>query len=702
MKRLLLFLPLLLCFVADCWAQSRLSAASKLWMRQEQVDGLRLRHPSTPEYYQAFVTVENQDKLDSLRCLGVVVNSSFDGFVSAQIPADLILTSSKALSGHHISLAQPIQLHNDSARNLSAVDQVHQGLGLISPLTGNGVIVGVIDTGIDFNHVNLCDKDGRSRVRAVYMPHDTTGTKPIVKGDTLPGSCYETPESISLLTTDCSSSSHGTHTTGTAAGSYMVNGWYGVAPEADIVACGMPGEEFTDVNIANAVKYIFDCADRVGKPCVINMSIGDNFGPNDGTSFLCKVYESVSGPGRICVLSAGNDGDAPICFHHTLSGERDTVTTLLKKQITGFPYQGYVSMWSDRDQIHGTRVVVINSESHEIEYASPVVDYMPEDSVFTISSDSDMTFASFFEGTILAANAMEPRAMPDGGTVYRYHSVWDIDAKAIDDTHLLGVQYFSSRNTDLVGWTSKSISFNTCGIEGIVGGSPYGSISDLATTDSVISVGAYCSRASYISKSGTTIRIGGCHPSDIANFSSFGPDENGIARPDVCAPGMALISSANRYNNMANRERWPASVVIDGNEFPYYSNQGTSMSTPVVTGTIALMLQLNPSLSTAAVRDIIRQSASIDTYVANGNPARWGAGKMNVAAAVDYVIGNTLMRGDVNHDRAVNISDLMAVVGIILNDGTGYRASDLACADVNRDGKISISDINCIIDIILK
>ena len=660
------------------------------------------KEPVKPGYYQAFVAVSSEEDLKELRRHGVIVDGSFDGFVTARIPADLIHSSALPQGVGHIALAHSLELHNDSARFFSAIDPVHHAVDLVAPLTGKGVIVGVVDVGVDFNHINFRDKYGHSRLQAVYLPHDTTGLRPVVQGDTLPGSCYETPAAISLLTTDYTGSSHGTHTTGTAAGGYMDNGWHGIATEADIVICAMPDEELTDVNVGNSVKYIMDYADKVGKPCVINMSLGDNSGPNDGSSYLCKVFESLSGPGRICVLSAGNDGNAPICFHHTLSGGNDTVTTLFRKQTAGVSFSGYVSMWSDRDQIHRSRIVVINEGTREIEYASPVLDYIPEDSVFTISSETDSLFAAFFTGTITAANAMEPRQGKDGGLTARYHSLWMIDASTDDNSHLLGVQYFSDKETSLAGWCTKGIAFKTNGIDGVVGGSTFGSISDLATTDSVISVGAYCSRATYIDKEGHTYRFANSRPYDIAYFSSYGPDENGIARPDVCAPGMALISSANRFNDVANRTLWPSPVMLDGEEYPYYANQGTSMSAPVVTGTIALLLQLNPSLSVSALREVFKRSSVMDAYVTDGNLARWGAGKLNAQAAVEDVLSNTILLGDVNRDHVVNVGDIMMVIEMILREPSDFKAEDLVRADVNRDCNITISDINRIIDLILK
>lgn len=698
MRTIALSIAVLISLTMLSMASEPFSAISKIELsRHSKSNDLRCLSVD----YQSFISFRDTSVITSLRHHGAKINGIYDGFVSATIPAALLKSVGTIKGISHISIARPLSVCNDSARYLCNVDPLHNAADYISPITGCGVIVGVIDIGVDFNHINLCDVHGVSRVRAVYMPVDTSGTSSIIDMDTLPGSCYESPELIAALTTDYQGSSHGTHTTGSAAGGYRGNGWHGVAPDADIVVCAMPSDELTDFNIANSLKYIFDYADRSGKPCVVNMSIGTNDGPNDGSSYLCRVFNSITGPGRICVLSAGNDGSFPVRFHKELQGHSDTVTTLLRNRWSSSQRNGYVSMWSNREQEHRSRLVVINRNTAAIEYASPIVGTLPEDSVFTLDSEMDSEFARFFDGEIIFANALEPRFGHDGITVEsnRYHSYWMFEATLLDASHVFGFQYVSDEPVELVGWCTNNDYFYTFGLDGITGGSSEGSISDLATSDSVISVGAYCSRRSYINKQGNQYTYYNSHPYDIADFSSYGPDENGIARPDICAPGLAVISSANRY--ATSNDQWPESAWVNGIEYPYYGNQGTSMSAPMVTGTVALMLQINPTLSPGDVRKILAETATRDDYVLYGDRNRWGAGKLNTKSAVEQVVNSTLVAGDVNIDREVNIADVNLLIEMILSGLSDYHFTSLMNADVNHDREIGISDINCLIDLIL-
>jgi subtilisin family serine protease len=698
-------MSLLLLATVASWAASPLSARSKLLLHQRHSSSLTQRAATSDCHsYQAFIELKDSVTIKALRQKGVTVNGRYGNIITATIPEEALATVTSLDGVRHISLASQLTLCNDSARSFSCVNPVHAGAGLVTPLKGKGVIVGVVDTGIDYNHINLCDKDGKTRVCAVYMPCDSTGLSPVLDGDTLPGSCFETPEQIAALTTDNVKSSHGTHTAGTAVGAYHGNPWYGVAPEADVVACGIPSDQLTDVNIANSVKYIFDYADRMGKPCVINMSLSTNEGPNDGTSFLCRVFDAMSGSGRICVLSAGNDGDAPICFHDRIQGVSDTVTTFIRNRSGGLMRKGYVSMWSDASQVHRSRLVVINRSTGVVEYASAVLGELPEDSVYTFSSEEDEVFAEYYEGEVAFVSAMEPQYDDDGNLMDcgRFHSVWEFDVTSQMSGHLLGFQYLADEPVSLAGWCTKEAYFYTFGLDMATGGSPEGSINDLATTSSVISVGAYCSRDTYEGQTGDIFSITDCQPADIASFSSYGPDEKGIMRPDVCAPGQILLSSANRYDEASIRLRWPSAAVVDGVEYPYYSNQGTSMSAPMVTGAIALMLQVNATLTPEDVRAVLARSSRRDDNVSNGNPLRWGSGKLDVAAAVEDVLDNTLLPGDVNNDHEVNIADVMALMDIVIGSTSAFDAATLLRADVNRDQEILVSDINCVIDLILK
>lgn len=702
MTRQVLTFLLSLMGMALVWASTPLTATSKLRLHRHDAVAGKHAPQSSGEMFQAFIRVDGEEDLSALRTAGVKVNARFDNFVTVQIPASAMTEVMSMTCVREISFARPLSLHNDSARSLSCIDRVHDGQGMVAPLTGRGVIVGIIDTGIDFNHVNLCGIDGKTRVKAVYMPCDTTGPRPVVGGDTLPGSCYESPDMIAMLTTDFNGTSHGTHTLGTAAGSYRANGWYGVATEADLVACGMPGDSLSDANVANALKYIFDYADRVNKPCVVNMSIGTNEGPNNGTSFMCRTFEALSGPGRICVLSAGNDGNVPVRFNHRLAGDGDVVTTLMRGKSSGTQHNGYVSMWSDGAAVHRSRLVAINRVDNSIAYASPWIGLQDEDSVFTLLSEVEPDFARFFTGEVQFASAMEPQFNQAGACIGdRFHSFWIFDA-TISSDYLLGLQYTSSDEVELVGWSTKDDYFDTFGIDGMVGGSTQGSISDLATTDSVISVGAYCSRKSYYDSNNELYTYNRCTPDDIAYFSSYGPDESGIERPDLCAPGFAVISSANRYHDSSHYQHMPPGVTVSGVEYPYSVIYGTSMSAPVVTGVIALMLQLNPSMTVSDVREAFRASSVKDAFVTGGDHSKWGFGKLDAWSAVDAVIGHCLLPGDVNNDREVNIADVMAIVDILLRGNDAADASTLVRADVNHDLEILFSDINYIINLILQ
>jgi subtilisin family serine protease len=161
-----------------------------------------------------------------------------------------------------------------------------------------------------------------------------------------------------------------------------------------------------------------------------------------------------------------------------------------------------------------------------------------------------------------------------------------------------------------------------------------------------------------------------------------------------------VLASGNRYDtNAHNIHLWQPSAFVNGVEYPYCPDLGTSMSAPVVAGAIALWMQANPNLSAADVREILANTSYTDKYVRAGSPERWGSGKLDVNAGMRYVLHLQTVTGDANNDGEVNIADLNTIIDIIL----GGNVSDdvLANADVNKDGEVNISDVSFVIDVIL-
>jgi len=577
------------------------------------------------------VRVDDAAAVDALRAAGVTVEGKAGNLLTVRVPRERVGALSSVAGVRGVSRAHRLSLCNDSARYYSHVDAAHTGEGFSQAYKGSGVIVGLIDTGVDVNHINFCNASGKTRVKAVYWPVGSGGTVPVVDGDTLPGSCWESAATIALLTADNTKATHGTHVLGSAAGSYAGNDWYGVAPEADLVVCGIPEDDLTDANVGNCMRYICDYARRAGKPCVINMSLGDFVGSHDGTSPICELIDELAGEGCIFVLAAGNDGALKVHAEASVTGVGDTARVMLRNRYGGTYYSGGVSSWSDGAQTHRLRVAMVNRTSGVTLWTSPWVDLLPTDSVLELSSDADSLLLKYYKGDISVGSEL--------ATNGRYHTLVEFTGRATSSAYVMSLQYVCDQEVALSCWSSTYTNFLTTSVAGYTSGTSDGSISDMATTDNCISVGSYCSRSRMTTKSGST-RTFSSTPTEIASYSSYGPDARGVRRPDVCAPGCWLVSSGSRYDSVSivGKTNIAPSAAVNDVEYYYYPNSGTSMATPVVTGAVALWLQADSKLTAADVRKILETTSYSDDYVTGGNAERWGFGKLDVAAGLRYIL----------------------------------------------------------------
>ena len=150
----------------------------------------------------------------------------------------------------------------------------------------------------------------------------------------------------------------------------------------------------------------------------------------------------------------------------------------------------------------------------------------------------------------------------------------------------------------------------------------YGGINAPGNAPWVLTVGAS-------STNGTIARL----DDTMASFSSRGPTYlDWSAKPDLVAPGVGLVSLADASSTFYSTN---AQYLVSGSMLtafqPYLSLSGTSMAAPIVSGTVALMLQANPSLTPNAVKALLQYTAQVnDAY----DPLAEGAGFLNTFGAV--------------------------------------------------------------------
>ena len=177
-------------------AQGHVSAATRLAMHR--LGGTQRLNKSGERPVRAFITVDSPRTVEQLRGMGVSIQSRFGGMVTARLPLSAVSRVCRVAGVRQVSVAQVAQVCNDSALADARVLPLMQGAAFARHYDGSDVVVGIIDSGVDFNHINLCDAMG-SRVAAAYLPQDSTGIAPVIDGDTLPGSCYETAEQIAQI-----------------------------------------------------------------------------------------------------------------------------------------------------------------------------------------------------------------------------------------------------------------------------------------------------------------------------------------------------------------------------------------------------------------------------------------------------------------------------------------------------------------------
>lgn len=637
----------------------KLSAGTKVFLQKRAIGELQdtaiikkstYSRPKTVngvEYINCFINLTNAS-IAELEALGVEVNGVYEHFVTAKVPVNIIEEVTKLGSVKQVGIARNMKVFTDQASSVTNADKVWDGTnyGLPEAYTGKDVVLGIIDDGIEYNHTAFKDSSGNSRVKAVYRPNATSagtgGSRVTIDGVTLSGYQYTTSAGISALTTDDTSASHGTHTTGCAGGSKVGN-YSGMAPEVDLVLCGAgEGDGLTETAILNSAKYIANYAKNVGKPCVISISLGSETGPHDGKSGISIGYDEIAEQyGAVILLAAGNEADCTGYATKTLSSNSDAMavihTPISSMSNYGLYIYGVCDVWNSTSDQLKVQVKVLNSSGTAV-YTSDAM------SNGTISASTlSSYFTSVTDGGIEIAGSVDANngrynlnIVPYLGTNKGSYKL----AYVITGSAGNIINVFTENNYSQLA-SSGSISGYT-----LSKGQNEGTMCDDMTGNKTISVGAMCSRLSVPTNYGsrtTNLSNGSYNQGDIAYFSSYGTDYNGVNHPFITAPGHSVVSSLNRHDTSGYISTSYCSYrqSLGSSTYDYWGwMSGTSMATPISAGVVALYLQANPTLDVDGVKEVIKNTAT--TFSNPSSPAKQrGNGIINALAGIEYILNNT-------------------------------------------------------------
>ena len=609
-------------------------------------------HASQKASLMAFVKATD---MEILRSEGCSIHALWDDICIASIPLDKIKTLAQHKEVLRIEAGQSCNVQLDTTTTITrSRDLWSRPFNKAEGITGKGVVVGVMDIGFDLTHPTFFSQDGsRYRVKRLWDMLDySEDGEAVTRPDTIffgmmgvhLGRQYIGEEAILAHqhSADGLGLTHGTHTSGIAAGSgwngTVLSPYIGTAPDADICLVAnctsdnsylvpeYKRDYYTTATDMLGFKYIFDYAESMGQPCVINYSEGE---PEDvyWSILYSKVLTQMTGPGRIICSSAGNDGNNLTYLPKPLGREQagsfltasssSALYTMNSTNPVKFKLTFYDRNSDDRKE--WAFAPVIQQEFTEIEVKDTV---LFKDASFPIFLN---IYSSIFDETKYATDLIiQDERNKNIGKSDIEISITLYDARNDVEMRYAG-GYFSTSNTDPSLCDARK---GHC-------------IRFPGSADEVVAVGASSHVDRKINYKGELVDFEMSTDGARATYSGTGPTQKGNIKPDVMAPGNFIISSYNSFF----LEKHPDDARYDiehfeynGRTYPWSADSGTSMACPVVTGIIAQWLQVCPTLTPTQVKDVFahtcRHYDNTLTYPNN----EYGYGEIDALAGLDYIL----------------------------------------------------------------
>lgn len=609
---------------------------------------------SANDVVPAYLTVD-PDKLDRslLDDLGVRVCLDLGGTLTVRVPVGAIAALSELPGVSYIQASQPVRQMLDVARGATGITKVNKGIDLPERYTGRGVVVGIIDSGFDYTHPAFTSADGHLRIRRVWEQGTSAGDIPVTAAETAPepfgyGVELCTESEILAAGGDIRNNSHGTHVASLAAGRDFYYGGEldGMAADADIVLVSMTDAGASNVAISDAIAYIFNYADAVGKPCVVNLSLGAHNGPHDGTSTFDVIADQLQGPGRLIVGAAGNHAGGGFHIRQSFDSADDApLTTLIeyRQSLSEKNAGGDIELWMSQGAQMQVSLIAYKLSSRQV---------VQREVVYPAATEgvAEVSVGRNIVGTLRVATEQSPL---NG----KGHVLISSGVTGIRNGYAVGIEVCPLTAGDVDIWADDyQVGLTSKDIPGLADPGTASTICEIGgTARSILSVGSYTTRRDYRLLGETSDRSLPETDGDISSFSNFGPTADGRVKPQVCAPGCYILGAVSSFDSSGTIQ-YGRNCADEGIGPCYGYMQGTSMATPIVTGIVATWLEAWPMMTPESLQDIVATSCSKDSYtgplVEPDN--HWGYGKINafdgVLKALSYATSQGV--GSVNADSA--------------------------------------------------
>ena len=458
--------------------------------------------------------------------------------------------------------------------------------------TGNNVYIGIVDSGFDLSHPMFFDSAGNLRVVALLdqtvlgnpVYNTATLTNQWVPGGSKPGR---------------DTNGHGTHVA-TIAGGSKFGQYEGIAPNAKFL---LVKTDF--INVDSAVSWIYQQAGD--NPCVANLSLGGHFGSHDGTSNAERLYDALIGAGKILVVSAGNERNDSLHLNGLFVPNQmeDVVFDILPGNSPVAP----ATFWYP------------DTDDYNIELITPFGQVLPIPSLGNTNRHNAGNLQIELSRLPYTQNNLTQVQI-----VISFNTS-NLPPNILQDWHFR-FNCLSATVGRLDGWFANS---------GFARFRPHplvkaeGTVGIPATSKGCIAVASYVSKNSWDSDAGMQ-KDGRAFVGRSSNFSSLGPTRDGRWKPEISAPGQYITAGLADGSSLSN-------VSVRANRSDrLLSIEGTSMSAPIVTGAIALMLEKDPTLTPNQIKTIFQETAKKDVHTQDTlwTPI-YGYGKLDLIAALTKV-----------------------------------------------------------------